>query len=62
VWTWLAGVDPQAIEELLIRRFVLSQQDIGVVDFEKSAAILLEHLSTTATGWIWNAVHRGPVG
>jgi NAD(P)-dependent dehydrogenase (short-subunit alcohol dehydrogenase family) len=59
--TWLAGVDPEAIDDPLIRRLILSQRDVGVVDFDKSAAILLEHLTTTQTGNIWNAVHRRPM-
>ncbi|WP_165553898.1 SDR family NAD(P)-dependent oxidoreductase [Kribbella capetownensis] len=60
--TWLAGVDPAAIDDPLIRRFVVSQTDVGIVDFDGSAADLLGRLATTETGRIWNAVHRGPVG
>jgi len=58
VRTWLAGVDPEAIDDPLIRRFILSQKDIGTVDFDRSAAILLGHLATTETGRIWSAVVR----
>ena len=58
--TWLAGVDPDAVDDPLIRRFVLSQKDVGTVDFERSAAILLDHLATTETGCVWNVMHHGP--
>ena len=60
--TWLAGVDPAAIDDPLIRRFILGQTDIGTVDFDRSAAILLGHLATTQTGRVWDAVHRGALG
>ncbi|WP_406054139.1 SDR family NAD(P)-dependent oxidoreductase [Kribbella sp. NBC_00889] len=61
VRTWLAAVDPAAIDDPLIRRFIFSQTDIGTVDFDRSAAILLGHLATTETGHVWSAVHSGPV-
>jgi enoyl-[acyl-carrier-protein] reductase (NADH) len=55
--TWLAGVDPEAIDDPSIRRFILSQTDIGVVDSDRSAGTLLDHLATTQTGRVWNAVY-----
>jgi NAD(P)-dependent dehydrogenase (short-subunit alcohol dehydrogenase family) len=59
--TWLAGLDPEAIDDPLIRRFILSQTDIGVVDSHRSAGTLLDHLATTQAGRVWNAVY-GPMG
>jgi NAD(P)-dependent dehydrogenase (short-subunit alcohol dehydrogenase family) len=59
---WFAGVNPEAIDDPLIRRFILSQKDIGVVDPDRSAEIVLDHLATTETGRVWNAVHRDPIG
>jgi NAD(P)-dependent dehydrogenase (short-subunit alcohol dehydrogenase family) len=59
--TWLDGVDPEAIDDPLIRRFVLSQTAIGAVDSDRSAETLLDHLATTQTGRVWNAVY-GPMG
>ena len=58
VRTWLAGIDPEEIDDPLIRRLVLSQKDLGRVDFDRSAALLLAHLATTQTGHIWNGVHH----
>ncbi|MEV0288049.1 MULTISPECIES: SDR family NAD(P)-dependent oxidoreductase [unclassified Kribbella] len=55
--TWLAAIDPEAIGDPLIRRFVLSQKDLAVVDYDRLAAILVNHLTTTQTGRVWNAVH-----
>ncbi|GAA1560221.1 hypothetical protein GCM10009789_11880 [Kribbella sancticallisti] len=53
--TWLAGIDPDAVDDPLIRRFVLHQTGLGTVDSDRSAATLLDHLVTTQTGRVWSA-------
>lgn len=53
---WLAAVDPGAIDDPLIRRFVLSQTDTGADDSDRSAGVLLDQLATTQTGRVWNTV------
>ena len=57
--TWLLEVEPNAVDDPRIRRFVLTQKDADAVAFDRSAAVLMEHLTTAETGRIWNAVHRG---
>lgn len=55
---WLAELDPEAIDDPLIRRFVLSQNDAVVVDPDRSAATVLDHLTAMETGQVWDAVLR----
>jgi NAD(P)-dependent dehydrogenase (short-subunit alcohol dehydrogenase family) len=54
---WLAAIDPDAIDDPLIRRFVHSQKDAGVADSGRQAATLLHHLVTAQTGQVWNAAY-----
>ncbi|TDU83291.1 glucose 1-dehydrogenase/3-oxoacyl-[acyl-carrier protein] reductase [Kribbella voronezhensis] len=51
--TWLAGVDPEAVDDPLIRRFVLDVTGLGVAGPDRSAVGLVDRLISTQTGRIW---------
>jgi NAD(P)-dependent dehydrogenase (short-subunit alcohol dehydrogenase family) len=52
--TWLARVDPEVVDDPLIRRFVLDVTGLEVAGPERSAVDLVDHLISTETGRIWN--------
>jgi NAD(P)-dependent dehydrogenase (short-subunit alcohol dehydrogenase family) len=55
--TWIAAIDPDTIDDPLIRRFVMNQKDAGGADSGRQAATLLHHLATAQTGQIWNLAY-----
>jgi NAD(P)-dependent dehydrogenase (short-subunit alcohol dehydrogenase family) len=55
--TWIAAIEPEAIDDPLIRRFVISQKDTGAADSGRQATTLLHHLATAQTGQIWNLAY-----
>ncbi|MEV6287857.1 SDR family NAD(P)-dependent oxidoreductase [Kribbella sp. NPDC051770] len=48
---WLGGVDPEAVDDPLIRRFIVSVTEQGTGEF---AVPLVDHLVTAQTGRIWS--------
>jgi NAD(P)-dependent dehydrogenase (short-subunit alcohol dehydrogenase family) len=52
--TWLAAVDPEAVDDPLIRRFVLDVTGLGAGGADRSAVGLVDHLISTQTGRIWS--------
>jgi NAD(P)-dependent dehydrogenase (short-subunit alcohol dehydrogenase family) len=51
--TWLTGVDPEAVDDPLIRSFILDVTTRGAAP-DGSAVPLVDHLLTTQTGHIWS--------
>jgi NAD(P)-dependent dehydrogenase (short-subunit alcohol dehydrogenase family) len=52
--TWLAGVDPEAVDDPLIRRFVLDVTGPGMTGPDQPAVDIIDHLISTHTGRIWS--------
>jgi NAD(P)-dependent dehydrogenase (short-subunit alcohol dehydrogenase family) len=52
--TWLAGVDPEVVDDPLIRRFVLDVAALEVAGPDRAAVGLVDQLVSTQTGRIWN--------
>jgi NAD(P)-dependent dehydrogenase (short-subunit alcohol dehydrogenase family) len=51
--TWLAGVDPEAVDDPLIRRFVLDVTGLAATGPERPEVGLVDRLISTQTGRIW---------
>jgi NAD(P)-dependent dehydrogenase (short-subunit alcohol dehydrogenase family) len=52
--TWLAGIDPEGVDDPLIRRFVLDVARLEAGGPDRSPVGLVDHLISTQTGRIWS--------